>query len=84
MDVQMPEMDGLEAVRRIRADARFADLPVIALTAHAMSGDAEEFIAQGMSGYIAKPFRPHELFSTVEEWATDAFDPRDKDAVDDR
>src|SRR5207244_2277484 len=56
MDVQMPELDGIETVKAIRAaHGRFAKLPVIAMTAHAMLGDRERFLEAGMSDYIAKP-----------------------------
>ncbi|WP_243362579.1 response regulator [Fundidesulfovibrio terrae] len=58
MDIQMPEMDGLQAVAAIRDKARFgekANVPVIALTAHAMNGDRENFIAAGMDDYVSKP-----------------------------
>jgi CheY-like chemotaxis protein len=55
LDVSLPEMDGAEVLKRIRSDARLRDLPVIALTAHAMSGDREKFITEGFDDYVAKP-----------------------------
>lgn len=68
MDVQMPEMDGLEATAAIRArEEESGDhLPIIAMTAHAMKGDRERFLAAGMDGYVAKPVRPRELYEVVE------------------
>jgi CheY-like chemotaxis protein/HPt (histidine-containing phosphotransfer) domain-containing protein len=55
LDVSLPEMDGTEVLRRIRADARLQYLPVIALTAHAMTGDREKFLATGFDDYVTKP-----------------------------
>ena len=72
MDVQMPELDGLEATRRIRAaDSNVLDreIPVIAMTAHAMQGDRETCIEAGMDDYLTKPVRPKELFETVAHWS---------------
>jgi signal transduction histidine kinase len=69
MDIQMPVMDGLEAVRRIRAgEAGEAarKMPIFALTAHAMDGDRETFLAAGMDGYLSKPIRLANLRQTLE------------------
>ena len=66
MDIQMPEMDGFEATQAIRAMDKGKDLPIIGLTAHALSGERERCLARGMSDYLAKPFKAHELFSLVE------------------
>src|SRR5512143_2935469 len=75
MDIQMPEMDGFTATERIRALPRGRTLPIIALTAHALSGERERCLAHGMSGYLAKPFKAHDLFSAVEERASPAPPP---------
>ena len=68
MDVQMPEMGGLEATLAIRDFERTTGrhTPIIALTARAMAGDREQCLAAGMDGYISKPLRPDELFSTID------------------
>jgi PAS domain S-box-containing protein len=68
MDVQMPGMDGLEAVRAIRSLEGRRDLPVIAMTAHAMMGDRERFLAAGMSDYVAKPIEEAELTRVLARW----------------
>ncbi len=66
MDIQMPEMDGFEATQAIRAMPKGKDLPIIGLTAHALSGERERCLSHGMTDYLAKPFKAHELFALVE------------------
>jgi two-component system sensor histidine kinase/response regulator len=68
MDVQMPEMDGLEATRRIRADGRFGALPVVAMTAHAMLEERDRCFAAGMNDHLAKPVNPSVLYRAIARW----------------
>ncbi len=68
MDVQMPEMDGFEATRTIRRIGRWNDLPIIALTAHAMRGDRERCIAAGMNDYLSKPLEFEKLEQVLARW----------------
>jgi signal transduction histidine kinase/DNA-binding response OmpR family regulator/HPt (histidine-containing phosphotransfer) domain-containing protein/CHASE3 domain sensor protein len=65
MDLQMPEMDGYQATTRIRSDARFSKLPIIAMTAHATIEERQHCLAAGMNDHIAKPIDPANLFETV-------------------
>jgi CheY-like chemotaxis protein len=68
MDIQMPEMDGIEATKRIRSGKNGrADIPIIALTAYAMKGDREKFLDNGMDGYVTKPVDFDELARTIAE-----------------
>ncbi len=66
MDCQMPEMDGYEATRRIRAGARQPDIPIVAMTANAMLGDRDECFAAGMDDYVSKPMRVQELQAALD------------------
>jgi two-component system, cell cycle response regulator DivK len=65
MDIQLPDLDGMQALQRLRADARTAPIPVVALTAQAMQGDRERFLAAGFDGYVSKPVNVHDLIETV-------------------
>jgi signal transduction histidine kinase/AmiR/NasT family two-component response regulator len=68
MDIQMPIMDGVEATKAIRKISTFNDIPIIALTAHALKGDRESFLAAGMNDYLAKPINATILYSTMEKY----------------
>lgn len=68
MDIMMPEMDGYEAMRQIRADDRFSTLPILALTALAMGGDRAKCLEAGASDYITKPIEPTQLLSLLRVW----------------
>ncbi|MGV7224635.1 MAG: ATP-binding protein, partial [Nitrospinales bacterium] len=67
MDIQMPQMDGLQATKIIRKKLNMHDLPIIAMTAHAMKGDRDKCFDAGMNGYIAKPIDCKELFAVLRE-----------------
>jgi CheY-like chemotaxis protein len=67
MDIQLPDLDAVQALHRLRANARTATIPVLALTAQAMHGDRERFLAAGFDGYLSKPVNVRELIGTVRE-----------------
>jgi two-component system, cell cycle response regulator DivK len=68
MDIQLPDIDGIEALGRLRADERTASLPVLALTAQAMEGDRERFLAAGFDGYLSKPVNVADFVTTVKRY----------------
>jgi two-component system, cell cycle response regulator DivK len=65
MDIRLPDVDGVEALRRLRSDERTTSIPVLAVTAQAMHGDRERFLAAGFDGYVPKPVDISELVATV-------------------
>jgi CheY-like chemotaxis protein len=65
MDVNLPDIDGLEATRRLKADSQVSAIPILALTANAMHGDRERCLEAGCDGYIPKPITKNELLNTV-------------------
>ena len=65
MDIRLPDMDGVEALRLLRADARSAAIPVLAVTAQAMKGDQERFLDAGFDGYLSKPVDVDALLAAV-------------------
>ena len=67
MDIQLPDLDGVQALQRLRADERTATIPVLALTAQAMRGDRERFLAEGFDGYVSKPVNVRELIGIVRQ-----------------
>ena len=79
MDIQMPIMDGLEATKQIRSlGGGYAELPIIAMTAHALSGDSDKSLAAGMNGHVTKPVDPDMVFKELSNWVASS----DKDKAD--
>ena len=68
MDIQMPVMDGYTATKEIRQDEKNINLPIIAMTANAMSGDKEKCIAAGMNDHLPKPINPQDVYKTLAQW----------------
>jgi signal transduction histidine kinase/CheY-like chemotaxis protein/ligand-binding sensor domain-containing protein len=76
MDLQMPEMDGYQATRKIRSDPRFASFPIIAMTAHATMEERQKCLEAGMNGHVSKPIDPSSLFDTLERFVSPAMKGR--------
>jgi two-component system, cell cycle response regulator DivK len=72
MDIQLPDIDGVEALRRLRTDEGFAPVPVVALTAQAMEGDRERFLAAGFDGYLSKPVDIADFVATVKRYCEES------------
>ncbi|WLT40025.1 response regulator [Synechocystis sp. B12] len=68
MDMQMPEMDGIEATIAIRQNPRYAQLPIVAMTANVMQGDRERCLQAGMNDHLGKPIEPEELWNKLLHW----------------
>ncbi len=68
MDIQLPDINGLEATKRIRASEADGDIPIIALTSFAMAGDRERALAAGCTGYIEKPINPETFMTEIEKY----------------
>jgi two-component system cell cycle response regulator DivK len=68
MDIQLPGLDGYEAIRRIKADSELRQIPVIAVTAYVLAGDDVRASEAGCDGYITKPFSPRALLATIREY----------------
>jgi len=68
MDIQLPDIDGLEATKRIRSSDADGEVPIVALTSYAMLGDRERALAAGCTGYIEKPINPDTFINEIEEY----------------
>jgi CheY-like chemotaxis protein len=68
LDMALPKMDGLTVVKKIKEDIKSHQIPVIALTAHAMKGDREKIIASGCDDYVSKPIDPEVILKKIEAW----------------
>jgi len=68
MDIQLPDISGMEATRRIKADQETRTIPIIAVTAFAMPGDEANILASGCDAYVSKPFNVGEFLKLVDQW----------------
>ena len=68
MDIQLPLLDGYEATRRIKADPELKNIPIIAVTSYALSGDDGKAHAAGCDGYVTKPYSPRELLAKIRQY----------------
>jgi two-component system sensor histidine kinase/response regulator len=81
MDIQMPEMGGHAATRRIRMEAQYAGLPIVAMTAHANAEEREQCMQSGMQDHIAKPVDPDQLYQILTRWLKQTTSDRDGDTA---
>lgn len=72
MDIQLPGVDGYEATRRIKANPALQSIPIIAVTSYALSGDEAKALAAGCDAYVAKPFSPRELLTTIRGYLSES------------
>ncbi len=77
MDIQMPIMDGLTATSNIRKNLKFKHLPIVAMSAHAMTGDKEISLKHGMNDHLSKPIQPNALYSSIDYWLKQAKSQKD-------
>ena len=79
MDIQLPDITGVEAMRRVKADEQARAIPMVAVTAFAMSGDRANILASGFDDYVSKPFQISELLKLVERYTDQVPRPRGQD-----
>ena len=77
LDISLPELDGWEVTRRLRADESLKEIPIIAVTAHALDEERERCLAAGMDDYLTKPYRPNDLARMVLAWDLSGKAPAD-------